>query len=104
MDTSDLELTGEERKKALEDCRKSFEAWELTIPAVTPYPLHFGLYDFYNIGEIEFDINNNVEQGYCGKFIFMLKGQTCPMHYHRVKHETFTSQSLPLHSQAWDSK
>ena len=51
--------------------------------------MHFGLNDFYRIGEIEFNINNDIEHGYCGKFIFMFKGQTCPMHYHKRKHETF---------------
>jgi quercetin dioxygenase-like cupin family protein len=51
--------------------------------------LYFSLHDFYNIGEIEFDINNNIEEGYFGKFIFILQGQTCSMHFHRIKHETF---------------
>ncbi|HOL68094.1 MAG TPA: cupin domain-containing protein, partial [bacterium] len=26
---------------------------------------------------------------YCGKFLFMFKGQTCLAHHHRKKHETF---------------
>ena len=30
-----------------------------------------------------------MEQGYCGKFLFLFEGQTCPMHHHRIKHETF---------------
>ncbi|MFW6139554.1 MAG: cupin domain-containing protein [Spirochaetota bacterium] len=84
-----LELVGEEKKKALAMCQKCFDEWGLTIPAVPSCPFHFGLNDFYRIGEIEFDINNNIQEGYCGKFIFILKGQTCPLHYHRIKHETF---------------
>jgi N-acetylneuraminate synthase len=89
MGITDIEVIGEERGQILQRLNKLAESWGLTIPDVTPYPLHFGYNDFYRIGETEFDVNNNIEEGYCGKFIFVLKGQTCPMHYHRVKHETF---------------
>jgi quercetin dioxygenase-like cupin family protein len=85
----DLELVSDERKKALDECRKNFARWGLTLPDVPACVFHFGLHDFYEIGEIEFDINNNIKEGYCGKFIFILKQQTCPMHYHKIKHETF---------------
>ena len=89
MAIEDLELVGDEKKRALQLVEKSFKKWGLTVPAVPSVPFHFGLHDFYKIGEIEFDINNNVEEGYCGKFIFILNEQTCPMHFHRIKHETF---------------
>jgi len=82
-------LAGREREEALKKCHSIVESWGLKLPDVPPDPLHFGLNDFYRIGEIEFNINNDVEHGYCGKFIFMFKGQTCPMHYHKRKHETF---------------
>lgn len=52
-------------------------------------PLHFGLNDFRNIGETEFWVANETDYGYCGKFLFVFDGQTCPYHYHRIKHETF---------------
>jgi len=84
-----LELQGEEREKALKKCYEVVSNWGLKLPDVTPSPLHFGLNDFYKIGEIEFDVANNIEQGYCGKFIFMFDGQTCPWHHHKKKHETF---------------
>ena len=84
-----LELQGEEREEALKKCYEIISSWELKLPDVQPSPLHFGLNDFSRIGETEFDINNNIEQGYCGKFMFMFKGQTCPMHHHKKKHETF---------------
>ena len=45
-----------------------------------PYELH---------GEIEFWIANEEEAGYCGKFLFLDDGQTCPGHKHALKHETF---------------
>ncbi len=84
-----LELQGKERQEALKKCREIVESWGLKVPEVIPSPLHFGLNDFYRIGEIEFDVANNIEEGYCGKFIFMFKGQVCPWHYHKMKHETF---------------
>ena len=89
MGIKDIEVSGPERKQILRKLKKLAESWGLTIPDVTPYPLHFGYNDFYRIGETEFDINNNIEEGYCGKFIFVIKGQTCPMHHHKIKHETF---------------
>ncbi len=84
-----LTLQGEERQRALRRIQRVMRSWKLRLPNVPPDPLHFGFNDFFRIGETEFNINNNVQQGYCGKFMFMFRGQTCPMHHHRVKHETF---------------
>jgi quercetin dioxygenase-like cupin family protein len=84
-----LTLQGEERERVLKRIHKVVRSWRLRLPIVPPDPLHFGLNDFRRIGETEFNINNNLEQGYCGKFMFMFRGQTCPMHNHRIKHETF---------------
>lgn len=84
-----LSLQGEERERTLEKIHEVVASWGLKLPDVPPDPLHFGFNDFSNIGETEFNVNNNVEQGYCGKFMFMFAGQTCPMHHHRIKHETF---------------
>ena len=89
MVSGELELTGNEKEKALLKVRRLFDTWGLTLPEVPSCPFHFGLHDFYRIGEIEFDINNNIKEGYCGKFIVIFEGQTCPMHYHAIKHETF---------------
>ena len=63
--------------------------WELAMPAVEPLVLDFGLGDFYHTGLIEYRIANETEAGYCGKFLFLFDGQTCPMHHHDVKLETF---------------
>jgi mannose-6-phosphate isomerase-like protein (cupin superfamily) len=84
-----ISLQGPARRDALDRIAQVVASWGLRLPDVPPDPLHFGHDDFYRIGETEFNINNNVEQGYCGKFIFMFAGQTCPMHHHRKKHETF---------------
>ena len=84
-----FELKGECRKKAINDCLRQIKSWGLRMPAEPPMIRHFGLNDFYNTGEIEFWICNNTAEGYCGKFIFLFSGQTCPRHFHRIKHETF---------------
>jgi len=84
-----LSLQGEEREEALRRIHATVASWGLKLPDTPPDPLHFGYNDFARIGETEFNIANNVEQGYCGKFMFLFKGQTCPLHHHRIKHETF---------------
>lgn len=87
--TVDFELQGAERETALTTARRIIETWGLTMPAAEPLPLHFGLHDFYRIGETEWWIVNDTDNRYCGKFLFMFEGQRCPLHYHRMKDETF---------------
>jgi N-acetylneuraminate synthase len=84
-----FQVTGEKRRQALEHCRSVIQAWGLTMPQVEPLTLDFGLGRFDEIGEIEFWIANEAEHGYCGKFLFVADGQTCPYHRHNKKHETF---------------
>jgi mannose-6-phosphate isomerase-like protein (cupin superfamily) len=64
-------------------------AWDMAMPAVTPLVLDFGLGRFDEVGLIELWIANEIEAGYCGKYLFVFNGQTCPAHSHRDKHETF---------------
>jgi N-acetylneuraminate synthase len=90
MDSLDsVSLHGPEREEALARLHAQIAAWGLVLPAVEALPLHFGLHRFAEIGETEFLIANEEEFGYCGKFLFVFDGQTCPYHHHRVKHETF---------------
>jgi mannose-6-phosphate isomerase-like protein (cupin superfamily) len=84
-----LELHGSERQKALEEIQNQIAEWRLTMPSVTPLPLHFGLNRFNETGETEFWVVNETSFGYCGKFLFVFDGQTCPYHHHLKKHETF---------------
>lgn len=84
-----LELQRTEREEMLAKIDEQVAAWGLTMPPVTPLPLHFGLNRFLEVGETEFWVANETEQGYCGKFLFLFDGQTCPAHYHLQKHETF---------------
>ncbi|MHB0999718.1 MAG: cupin domain-containing protein [Armatimonadota bacterium] len=85
----DVELQGTERDQAVAGILKQIKEWGLTLPDVTPLPLHFGLNRFMDIGETEFWIADEVANGYCGKFLFVYDGQTCPYHQHNMKHETF---------------
>lgn len=82
-------LQGEEFEQALKNIAAQMAAWGLKMPDVEPLPLHFGLHQFDQTGETEFWIANENAAGYCGKFLFLFNGQTCPFHYHKVKHETF---------------
>jgi N-acetylneuraminate synthase len=84
-----VELQGPERETALAAIQAQIAAWGLKMPSVTPLPLHFGLDQFKEIGETEFWVANEAEHGYCGKFLFVFGGQTCPYHRHIKKHETF---------------
>ncbi len=83
------QVTGPQRGQALERCLAIIRSWGLTMPAVDPLVLDFGLGRFDEIGEIEFWVANEEAHGYCGKFLFVADGQTCPYHRHDRKHETF---------------
>jgi len=83
------ELAGPEREQALAAVRQQLTAWGLTMPPVTPLVMHFGLGRFYEVGEVEFWVANEAQLGYCGKFLYVFDGQTCPYHQHNLKHETF---------------
>lgn len=84
-----VELQGPERETVLAAIHEQIAAWGLKLPQVTPLPLHFGLDEFKETGETEFWVANEAEHGYCGKFLFVFDGQTCPYHRHIKKHETF---------------
>lgn len=84
-----ISMQGQARRQALADCLRQIADWDLVMPAVEPLVLDFGLGNFRRTGLIEFWIINDRQAGYCGKFLFVFDGQTCPAHGHRVKHETF---------------
>lgn len=84
-----MSLTGPEMALVLETFGRQIEAWGLTPPPVEPLVLDFGLGQFDRTGLIEYWIANEVEAGYCGKYLFVFNGQECPAHSHRTKHETF---------------
>lgn len=75
--------------EALRSFRKQAADWQIALPSVRPLVLDFGLGQFNQIGLIEFWIANEAAAGYCGKYLFVFDGQSCPRHHHRTKHETF---------------
>lgn len=86
---SDLQIsvTGTVREEALAACARQLRAWDVALPPVEPLVLDFGLGDFYRTGLIEYWIANEIEAGYCGKFLFLFDRQTCPLHRKRpLKH------------------
>jgi len=84
-----VELHGAEKAGYVAKCLTRIGQWGLAMPDVEPLALHFGLGRFEEVGEIEFWIANETDEGYCGKFLFVFDGQTCPYHHHAKKHETF---------------
>ena len=85
----EVEVLGPEREQVIAEVKAQIAEWGLTMPSVEPLPLHFGLHDFRVTGETEFWVANEEEAGYCGKFLFVFDGQTCPYHQHVMKKETF---------------
>ncbi|MBN1541960.1 D-lyxose/D-mannose family sugar isomerase [candidate division KSB1 bacterium] len=84
-----IELPAPERDRALVAFDQQIERWGITLPDVEPLVLDFGLGKFDSIGLIEVWIANEIQAGYCGKYLYVADGQTCPLHHHRNKHETF---------------
>lgn len=84
-----IAMSGPPAEHALAAFRRQAAAWGVALPAVTPLVLDFGLGDFQRTGLIEYWIANEAQAGYCGKYLFVFDGQTCPLHRHRRKHETF---------------
>jgi mannose-6-phosphate isomerase-like protein (cupin superfamily) len=93
MDELDKGLTiamgGEAARVALAEFRAQAARWGVALPDVSPLVLDFGLGDFRRIGLIEYWLANEQRAGYCGKYLFVFDGQSCPRHHHRTKHETF---------------
>ena len=85
----DIGLHGKEAEQALSAFYDQMRQWDVAIPHVEPLVLDFGLGDYQNIGLIEFWIANEIKAGYCGKYLFVFDGQTCPNHRHGEKIETF---------------
>ena len=84
-----ISMAGPKADDALAAFRTQMKAWSLALPPAEPLVLDFGLGDFDRVGLIECWIANEMQAGYCGKYLFVFDGQECPAHAHRTKHETF---------------
>jgi D-lyxose ketol-isomerase len=88
-DLSKVSLSKNDQRIFSQKFQEQMKQWAITMPAVEPLFLHFGLNDFTKTGLIEYWIANEIEAGYCGKFLFVFDGQSCPLHWHKKKVETF---------------
>jgi quercetin dioxygenase-like cupin family protein len=87
---SGLALSGRRRQEQLDRIARVTAGWGLKMPQTYPPDLwDFGLGEWDRVGLSTFIVANNEKFGYCGQFMFQFAGQTCPMHHHRKKHETF---------------
>lgn len=85
-----IDLTKPFGIKVKKDVVEIINKWGVVLPKESePLLLDFGLKDFFKNGLVEYWITNDVDGGYCGKYLFVFDGQTCPLHYHIKKHETF---------------
>lgn len=83
-------LSGPRRQDAIDKFLKQMDEWGDVVPkAKESYVLDFGLGEFEKYGLIEYWIANEFDLGYCGKYLFVFDGQSCPCHWHIEKHETF---------------
>ena len=85
----EISMHGAEAEGALARFREVADGWDVALPPVEPLVLDFGLGEFEKTGLIEYWIANEIDAGYCGKYLFVFDGQTCPEHRHREKMETF---------------
>lgn len=85
----EIALQGPEAQRALGAFRDQMADWGVALPPSEPMIWDFGLGDYRKVGLIESWIANETDAGYCGKLMFVFDSQTCPMHSHRKKHETF---------------
>jgi D-lyxose ketol-isomerase len=84
-----IAVLGPRREEILADYQRILDAWAMKMPPVEPLVLDFGLNRFEEVGLVEAWICNEERAGYCGKYLFLFDGQTCPEHRHRLKTETF---------------
>jgi quercetin dioxygenase-like cupin family protein len=89
MTADALQVSEDVKVVALRHCRSRLDEWLISPPPVEALVMDFGLGEFSRVGLIEFWIANEIKSGYCGKYLVLANGQTCPRHSHRIKHETF---------------
>jgi quercetin dioxygenase-like cupin family protein len=84
-----ISMVGAARDRALEAFRAQMREWGVALPPAEPLVLDFGLGDFGRTGLVECWIANETAAGYCGKYLYLSDGQSCPTHRHDQKTETF---------------
>jgi D-lyxose ketol-isomerase len=80
---------GELKRQVEAHMRHCMSEWGIPLSDAPILVTDFGLGDFPRHGLAENWIANDLEAGYCGKYLFIHAGQTCPKHRHKLKKETF---------------
>lgn len=84
-----LEVAEPRRSAMLGRAGEQLRSWGHPQPSGETLVLDFGLGRFDEVGLVEYWVANEVEAGYCGKYMLCSAGQQCPRHRHHTKHETF---------------
>ncbi len=82
-------MTADVYERQIREFFELMEKWGVAMPDVKPLVSDFDLGEFDKVGLIEMWIANEMEAGYCGKYLFINDGQLCPRHHHKKKLETF---------------
>jgi hypothetical protein len=93
-----IEMNGPLREQALQSFRRQIENWDIALPNLEPLVLDFGLGKFASIGLIEVWIANEIDAGYCGKYLYVADGQTCPPTITATNMRRFSSSRAGSHA------
>jgi quercetin dioxygenase-like cupin family protein len=83
------DVGGPLKRQAEARLRARMAEWGIPLSSQPVLVFDFGLGDFARFGLAENWIANDAEAGYCGKYLFIMEGQSCPRHRHKLKKETF---------------
>jgi N-acetylneuraminate synthase len=89
---TDLELTNDEHisviKRAIHEVKAllAYARVPLTHEFTTEYSHHYGIANFREVGAV---LINVINRAYAKKVLVQLPGQMHPLHYHKLKEETF---------------
>ena len=84
-----IAMKGKAAERPVREFLMQLGKWGIPVPPFPALVLDFGLGEFRRTGLVESWICNEGKAGYCGKYLFVTDGQSCPIHRHRIKHETF---------------
>jgi len=84
-----IDIGGDLKREVEAHVRARMREWHIPLSDKPLIVIDFGLGDFMRYGLAENWIANDLEAGYCGKYLFLYAGQSCPRHRHKLKKETF---------------
>ena len=66
-----LRVPDEVKNDAIQRFEAKMKEWGIAMPPAKPLVMDFGLGEFNKVGLIEYWIANEVDAGYCGKYLFL---------------------------------